>query len=119
MPSAFLVLTVALMLLNHTAAVPAAQERPGNGVVMPQVVRDVKPQYTEAARKERIQGVVTLEAVVKEDGSVGDVTVVKSLEQGLDAEAVKAMRQWEFKPGTKNGKPVAVAVQVEMTFTLK
>ena len=59
--------------------------------------------------------------VVLADGAVGDVTVTESLDTvyGLDANAVKAMKQWEFKPGMKDGKPVAVRVQVIINFTLK
>jgi TonB family protein len=49
------------------------------------------------------------------------VKVTESLDTvyGLDAEAVKAVKQWLFTPGTKNGKPVPVKVDIEMTFTLK
>ena len=114
---------IAALILCVACAAPLAQERPvpGKDVLMPQVIRDVKPNYTASALKARIEGNVVMEAVVREDGSVGDVKVTKSLdtEHGLDEEAVKAMKKWEFKPGTKDGKPVRVAVQVEMTFTLK
>ena len=59
-------------------------------------------------------------AVVLPDGTVGDdVKVTRSLDEDLDKEAVKALRQWIFAPGTKDGKAVAVQVNVEMTFTLK
>jgi TonB family protein len=68
--------------------------------------------------KTRVQGLVELEFVVLADGAVGDVKVVKSLHPGLDQEAVKAVKQWRFKPGTKDGQPVAVLVAAEMTFTL-
>ena len=56
-----------------------------------------------------------------ENGVVGDVEIVESLDKvyGLDDQAIKAIRQWTFEPGTKDGKPVAVRVEVEMTFTLK
>lgn len=82
---------------------------------------EVKPQYTQEALAARIEGTVWLEAVVLSDGTVGDVFVVRSLDSvlGLDRQAVTAMKQWEFKPGTKDGKAVAVRVEVEMTFTLK
>ena len=99
----------------------SAQEvfTPGGGVSVPTVVTLVKPDYTDAAKEARVQGEVLLEAVVLANGSVGDVTVTKSLDTGLDQQAVKAMKQWAFKPGTKDGEPVAVRVNVEMTFTLK
>ena len=56
-----------------------------------------------------------------ENGTVGDVTVTRSLDtvHGLDEQAVKAMEQWTFDPGRKDGKAVPVLVTVEMTFTLK
>ena len=59
--------------------------------------------------------------MVLSDGTVGDVKVTQSLDSiyGLDANAVKAMKLWQFKPGTKDGKPVAVRVGVSMNFTLK
>jgi protein TonB len=81
----------------------------------------VHPKYTPAAMQAGIQGSIVLQAVVLETGAVGDVKVVKSLdkEHGLDDEAVKAMKAWRFEPGTRDGKPVPVSVEVEMTFTLK
>ena len=51
--------------------------------------------------------------------ALGEVTVKKRLHPDLDAEAIKAMKQWQFQPGTKEGKAVDVAVEVEMTFNLK
>jgi periplasmic protein TonB len=105
-----------LMFASIVAAVGAQQS-----ATMPVLVKDVKPQYTREAREARIQGVVNLDAVVLKDGSVGEVTVTKSLDQkyGLDEQAIKALIQWQFKPGTKDGKPVDVRVSIEMSFTLK
>ena len=58
--------------------------------------------------------------MVLTDGTVGDdVTITRSLDDELDQEAIKAMKQWKFKPGTKDGKPVNVQVNIEMTFTLR
>jgi len=54
-----------------------------------------------------------------DDGTVGDVAVARPLDEGLDAEAVSAMKQWQFRPGTKDRKPVAVRVMCELRFTLK
>jgi TonB family protein len=95
--------------------------KPGNDVTLPSVIRQVRAQYTQEAMDAHIEGVVVLEAVVLADGNVGDVKVVKSLDTtyGLDQQAVKALKQWLFKPGTKDGKAVAVQVDVEINFTLK
>jgi TonB family protein len=95
--------------------------RPGSGVINPRVLREVKPQYTADAMRAKVQGTVLLECVVLADGTVGRVDVVKSLDPtfGLDAEAVKAAKQWRFQPGTRFGEPVAVLVTIELTFTLR
>ena len=95
--------------------------RPGEGVKLPKLVHEVKPDYTREAMEAGIQGRVSLQAVVLESGLVGDVDIVDSLDTvyGLDEQAIKAIRQWQFEPGTKDGKPVAVQVEVEFTFKLK
>jgi len=95
--------------------------RPGNGVELPRVVKEVRPNYTADAMRAKVQGTVWVEAVVLPDGTVGEVSVVRSLDQtfGLDQEAVKAARQWRFRPGTRFGEPVAVLVTIELTFTLR
>ena len=103
------------------AASPAQVYKAGDGVTLPRVVREMKPKYTAAAMEAKIEGTVWLECVVGKDGKVTDIEVTRSLdkEYGLDDEAVAAARQWEFKPGEKDGKPVPVRVTIEMRFTLK
>ena len=93
----------------------------GPGVTTPVVIQQVKPQYTADAMRAKVQGSVWLECVVMPDGSVGNVRVTRSLDAlfGLDQEAVAAARQWRFKPGMANGKPTAVAITIELTFTLR
>jgi TonB family protein len=94
--------------------------QPGaQGVTLPKVVHEVKPSYTRAAREARIQGVVTVEAVVLPGGAVGDLRVTAPLEPSLDAEAIRAVKQWRFDPGRKDGKAVPVQVMIDLTFTLK
>ena len=115
-------LAAALVVGGLTAGIRAQEVvSPGPGVTLPTVISQVKPEYTTQAQAARIQGAVLLNLVVQNDGSVGDVAVERSLDMmfGLDEQAVKAMKQWKFKPGTKDGKPVAVRVHAEMTFTLK
>jgi len=114
-----LLLTLALVVFAGVQ--DTAIYEPGKGVSLPQATRQVKADYTEEAKANRIEGAVFLDVVVLADGAVGEVKVAKSLDSiyGLDANAVKAMKKWEFKPGTKDGKPVAVRVHVEMTFSLR
>jgi periplasmic protein TonB len=95
--------------------------RPGNDVVSPRLIKEVKPNYTGEAMRAKIQGEVWMEAVVMPDGSVGQVSITRSLDPnfGLDEEAVRTVKQWRFAPGTRMGQPVAVLVEVQMTFTLR
>ena len=95
--------------------------RPGSGVTTPRLLREVAPEYTAEAMRARIQGTVWLEVVVLPDGTVGDVTVTKSLDRvfGLDEQAIAAARQWRFAPGTRFGEPVAVLVSLELFFNLR
>jgi len=92
--------------------------RMGGGVSAPQLIYRVEPEYTEEARKAKYQGTVVLYAVVDVDGLVRNVRIVRSLGLGLDEKAVEAVKQWKFKPGTKDGKPVPVAASIEVTFRL-
>ena len=95
--------------------------RPGNGVTLPRVLHEERPQYTSDAMRAKVQGTVLLECVVRPDGSVGDVQVIRSLDPtfGLDQQAVMAARKWRFAPGTRLGEPVAVLITIELTFTLR
>lgn len=95
--------------------------RPGNGVTLPRVLREVRPQYTSDAMRAKVQGTVLLECVVRPDGAVGDVQVIRSLDStfGLDQEAIKAAKAWRFAPGTRLGEPVSVLITIELTFTLR
>lgn len=103
------------------AAAPPPFPPGTEGLVAPRVKKEVRPQYTKAAKDAGIKGNVVLDVVINADGTVGDVTVKQSLDTkyGLDAQAVEAARQWLFEPGTKDGKPVPVLVTLEMSFTLK
>jgi TonB family protein len=99
---------------------PAGVLRPGGGVTAPKVVKEVRTSYTADALRAKVQGSIVLEAVVLADGTVGEVRVVRSLDKqyGLDDEAVKALKQWQFTPGQHDGSAVPVIVEVEMTFTV-
>ena len=95
--------------------------RPGNGVTVPVLLREVKPAYTAEAMRAKVQGTVLVECVVLPDGSVGNVQILKSLDSsfGLDQEAIKAAKQWRFRPGVRQGEPVPVLITIELSFTLR
>jgi TonB family protein len=90
-----------------------------DGVMAPSIITKVNPSYTPEAKAARIQGTVTLTMVVDALGRADDIQVTKSLDPGLDANAVGAVSQWLFKPGTKDGQPVDVAVTIEINFKLQ
>ena len=117
------ILTAALLAAASFAPAYAQTGAPykmtDEGVKAPVLVREVKPSYTKGAMDREVQGSVELEAVVQADGTVGDVRVTKSLDPELDDAAISALKQWRFRPGTKDAKAVDVQVQVELTFTLK
>jgi periplasmic protein TonB len=94
--------------------------RPGNGVSPPVATYVPKPQYTADAMRARIQGTVWVECVVQVSGSCTNLQVVRSLDPtfGLDQEALKAARLFRFRPGMRQGEPVAVLVTIELSFSL-
>ena len=114
---------LALVLVASTAGGEDSSTvyTPGDGVSLPQVTKQVRAEYTQEAKDHRVVGKVVLDVVILSDGRVGDVGVSESLDSiyGLDKSAVAAMKDWEFKAGMKDGKPVAVRINVEMAFTLK
>ena len=93
--------------------------RPGSGIEPPRLLREVKADYTEDARQRSISGEVVLEIVVRRDGSVGDVRILRGLGGGLNDRAVQAVRQWRFAPATRLGSPVDVIVEVGVEFRLR
>jgi periplasmic protein TonB len=93
--------------------------RPGAGITPPSLLHEVRPDYTEDARRLGIEGEVVLEIVVRRDGSVGDVKVLNGLRGGLDRRAIDAVRQWRFSPARRHGTPVDVIVEVAVEFKLR
>lgn len=87
--------------------------------VLPVPLYRDRPQYTPAAMAAQIEGSVLLEAEVLPDGTTGSVSVVRSLDPGLDQEAIAALKRWTWTPGTRGGEPTRISVQVQLSFTLK
>jgi TonB family protein len=89
-----------------------------NQVAPPHVESKIEPQYSEEARKHKLQGSILLSLVVDATGTPTQIAVLRPLGMGLDEKAIEAISQWKFTPGQKNGAPVPVFSQVEMTFHL-
>lgn len=92
--------------------------RVGGGVTAPVLVYKKEPEYSEEARKAKYQGTVTLYVEVAPNGKAQNIKVLHSLGLGLDEKAIEAVKQWTFKPGLKDGKPVTVAASIEVNFRL-
>ena len=95
--------------------------RIGSGVTPPIELLKGKPEYTAEAMRARIQGSVWVECVVQPSGVCSDIQIVRSLDPtfGLDDEAIKSVRKWRFRPGTRLGQPVSVLVTIEVEFHLR
>ena len=93
--------------------------RAGSGIEAPRLLREVKADYTEDARRRGLSGDVVLEIVVRRDGTVGDVKMLKGLGADLDQRAAQAVRQWRFSPAVRQGAPVDVIVEVAVEFKLR
>lgn len=113
------VLALAVTVVVPLAGLAQDAVRPGGEVTAPRIVKEVKPGYTPAALTAGVEGAVQLQCVVRPDGTVEDVKVTVPLHPELDKEAARALSEWRFEPGRRDGKAVAVLVDVEMTFTLR
>ena len=92
--------------------------RIGGGVSAPVLIHKVEPEYSEQARAAKYRGTVLLYVEVSPDGTPTNIRVQRSLGLGLDEKAVECVKQWRFKPGEKDGKPVTVAATIEVNFRL-
>jgi len=91
---------------------------PGGDVTEPRLLHRVEPAYSETERKLHLEGVVVLKAIISDVGGVEEVRVVKSVPP-LDAEAVRAISLWRYRPATLNGRPVRVYLTVTVEFKLR
>jgi periplasmic protein TonB len=92
--------------------------RTGGGVSAPLLIHRVDPEYSDAARKVRLQGKVVLLIEVWQDGRAHNIRLERGLGLGLDERAVQAVEQWRFRPGAKDGAPVRTGARVEVSFRL-
>jgi protein TonB len=115
--------TVVLVTLSVSAQTSAPANEPvydpGDGASLPRVTKQVYVHYSARAMREKVRGTIALKCVVSSEGTTRDVELVHGLEQEMDANAVAALKQWTFEPGRREGKPVAVRITVDMTFTVR
>src|SRR5258707_3977236 len=90
----------------------------GDGVSPPRPIYTPEPEFSEEARKAKYQGVVVLNIIVGVDGRVHNQRVVRSLGMGLDEKALEGVKTWKFDPSKKDGRPVAVEMNIEVAFNL-
>ena len=84
----------------------------------PMVLFKVEPEFSEDARKAKLQGVVMLSGEVDTNGRLRNIRVTRALGLGLDEKAIEAVKQWRFRPGTRDGKPVVAPAAIEVNFHL-
>lgn len=91
----------------------------GGDIRPPEKLYAPQPRYSEEARKARLQGAVILQTVIDALGNVSEVKVLKGLSAGLTESAIETVRQWRFRPATRNGEPVPVYFNLVVTFRVQ
>jgi TonB family protein len=91
----------------------------GGKVARPMPLHTPKPEYTEAARKARIQGIVIVQLILDKQGRVTHAEALRDLPMGLTESTLETVRSWRYEPATLNGKPVEVYMSVTVNFTLQ
>ncbi len=97
---------------------PSAPLKVGPDVTAPRATYAPDPQYSPDALDSDYEGTVVLWVVVGADGRIQECKVARSIGLGLDEQAMAAVRQWRFDPARQHGKPVAVQINVEVSFRL-
>jgi periplasmic protein TonB len=103
---------------GHGGGIGGGVYRVGGGVSAPRPIYSPDPDYSEEARKAKYQGTVVLWVIVGSDGRPHDIRVYRSLGMGLDEKAIEKIKTWRFDPARKDGIPVAVQVNIEVSFRL-
>jgi TonB family protein len=88
----------------------------GGNATLPRIIFSPDPEYSQEALDAHVNGIVALSIVVGSDGKPRDIKVTRSLGHGLDEKALEAVREWRFQPASRDGKPVAVLIMVEVQF---
>jgi TonB family protein len=91
-------------------------QRAPSDLAWPVPIRKVDPKYPPELRKGNVEGEVVLYAVIRKDGSVDSIQLVRSVDASLDANAMDALAQWKFEPARKHGEPVDLEAVVHIPF---
>jgi TonB family protein len=106
-------------ILNFSA-MRTALAQPGQDtsteIAEPLPLKKVDPKYPPTLMAEHVEGEVILYAVIRGDGSVDGIQVVRGIDPLLDGNAVRALAQWKFKPAERNGEPVDLEAIVHIPF---
>ncbi len=102
----------------RSGASPAVNHSSDPGVAFPILLRKFQPAYSDEARKAKYQGTVNLSIEIDASGQVTGIKVIRSLGLGLDEKAIKAVKKWKFKAGTKDARAVDMEAQVSVNFRL-
>ena len=101
---------------------PAARDpeyRVGRGVSPPVLLTKIEPEYSEQARRAKLQGLTTLYVQITPEGKPAQIHIIDGLGMGLDQKAMEAVKHWRFRPGMKGGKPVTVEATIRVNFRLQ
>jgi TonB family protein len=88
------------------------------GIKFPKAIYAPDPEYTDKARRKKINGNVVVSLIVTPEGTVRDPKIAASLDKDLDQQALAALSKWKFEPATKDGKPVTVRISTEVSFRI-
>ena len=104
--------------IGHDGGISSASSAFETPTTQAVLLYKTEPEYSEEARKAKLQGSVTLQVVIDPRGQIQTITVAQGLGLGLDEQAVAAVRKWRFRAATRNGKPVPTRALVQVTFRL-
>lgn len=113
------------VMRNYAVSLEGTAQRPDRlpaqdltGVTQPRLIRSQEAEYSDKARRAKIQGSVLISLLVTAEGLPADIQVEKPLGYGLDEKAMQAVSAYRFQPAMRDGKPVPVRIKVEVSFRI-
>jgi protein TonB len=103
---------------GHDGGIASGHSGFQGSLTEPALLYKTEPEYSEEARKAKIQGSVMMRVEIDARGLVKNIAVSQGLGLGLDERAIDAVSKWKFRPGTRNGQPVPTIALIQVTFRL-